>query len=98
MGEARDRMLKGLPPRILKPGDQIQIDVKDIPPKKCECGCQYFIPVVEIYVVSALVSPTGQEMIAQKPILVCVKCKTALGNKEVTKPEEGGNNAPTDNQ
>ena len=57
---------------------QIQVDLKNATPKICECGCRYFIPVVAVYKVSALVSPTGQELTAQQPVLVCLECKKVL--------------------
>lgn len=85
MGEARRRMEAGLMPqntkpslRPLLPGEQIQIDLKNATPKVCECGCKYFIPVVACYTVSALVSPTGQELTAQQPILICMECKSLM--------------------
>jgi hypothetical protein len=78
MGEARDRMNMGLAPRRMKPEQQIQVDMKNAVPKVCECGCQYFIPAVELFTISALVSPTGQELTGKIPVLVCLKCKTAI--------------------
>lgn len=59
----------------LQPGQQITVDIKNATPQECECGCKYFIPVVALYTVSALVSPTGQEITAQQPILICMDCK-----------------------
>ncbi len=61
-----------------QPGQQIQIDLKNATPKICACGCKYFIPVVAVYTVSALVSPTGQELVAQQPVLICMECKEVL--------------------
>lgn len=78
MGEAKRRMEMGLPIRELKPGQQIPIDLKNATPKVCECGCKYFIPAVQVFIVSALVSPTGQELIMQQPVLQCQDCKTVL--------------------
>ena len=83
MGEARDRMKLGLAPRMLKQGEQIPVDLKDATPQQCECGCKYFIPVIQVYTVSALVSPTGQELTAQQPVLVCMKCQSPLNLKSV---------------
>jgi hypothetical protein len=62
----------------LQPGQQIQVDLKNAVPKVCECGCKFFIPVVMCFTVSALVSPTGQELLAQQPVLVCLGCKTPV--------------------
>jgi hypothetical protein len=71
---------KGPQPQMkpLLPGQQIQVDLKDAVPRACECGCKYFIPVVAIYTLSALLSPTGQELTAQQPVLVCMECKKIL--------------------
>jgi len=86
MGEAREREKLGLVPRILKPGDQIPVDLKDATPKICECGCKLFIPAVHVFTVSALISPIGKELTAQQPVLVCMDCKKVLnfGGTEVS--------------
>lgn len=77
----------------LRPGQQFQIDLKNAVPKVCKnmivdhtglgprervCGCKYFQPVVMLFTVSALVSPTGQELTAQQPVLICMECKTPV--------------------
>jgi len=56
----------------------IQVDLKNADPKICGCGCKYFIPVVQVFTVSALLSPTGQELAAQQPVLICMDCKELL--------------------
>lgn len=53
---------------------QIEVNVDGQDPEKCSCGCVYFQPAVMIYRVSALVSPTGQELTAQRPVLLCMNC------------------------
>ena len=93
MGEANRMREQGVQFKQLKPGEQIQVDLKNATPKECEngiavhtetgvhtriCGCDLFIPVVRVYTVSAFVSPTGQEMMAQQPVLVCMECKEVL--------------------
>ena len=78
MGEANRLRENGVQFKQLRPGEQIQVDLKNATPKVCECGCKYFIPVVMLYTVSALVSPTGQEMMAQQPVLVCQRCGEAV--------------------
>jgi hypothetical protein len=70
--------VKGFKMKQMRPGEQIQVNVKDAIPKACDCGCKYFIPVVQVYKVSALMSPTGQELTAQQPVLVCMDCKKPL--------------------
>ena len=79
MGEAIRIRDKGVQFKQLQPGQQIQVDLKNATPKVCECGSELFTPAIKLYTVSALVSPTGQEMMAQQPVLVCLECKKALG-------------------
>ena len=78
MGEANRLRENGVQFKQMRPGEQIQVDLKNATPKVCECGCKYFIPVAMLYTVSALVSPTGQEMMAQSPVLVCQRCGEAV--------------------
>lgn len=78
MGEAKRHKAMGLVPRILKPGEQIQVGpeiLKHAVPKVCPCGCKFFIPVVAVSTISALVSPVGQSLTIQQPYLVCMECK-----------------------
>ena len=73
------RIDKGIPKiRPLQPGEQVQVDLKNAVQKQCECGCKYFQAVLTLYTVSALVSPTGQELLAQQPVLICMECKEVL--------------------
>lgn len=65
-------------PKQIQPGQQFQIDIRNANQKVCECGCKYFIPVVAVYTVSALVSPTGQDLVVQQPVLICMDCKEML--------------------
>jgi hypothetical protein len=78
MGEANRMREKGVQFKQLQPGQQIQVDLKNATPKVCECGSELFTPATKLFTVSALVSPTGQEMMAQQPVLVCLNCKTLL--------------------
>jgi hypothetical protein len=70
---------KGIQFKQLQPDQQIQVDLKNATPKVCECGSELFTLANKLYTVSALVSPTGQEMMAQQPVLVCLECKKVLG-------------------
>jgi hypothetical protein len=70
--------VKQFPIKTLQPGQQFQVDLKNATQKFCECGGKYFIPVIAVYTVSALVSPTGQELTAQSPVLVCRECGREL--------------------
>ena len=82
MNEERRKKL-GLAPKFnaLKPGQQVQVDLKNATQKVCECGCKYFEAVFMLYTVSALVSPTGQELTAQQPVLICKDCRKPVGEK-----------------
>jgi len=64
--------------KTIKPGEPIAVDAKNAVPKVCGCGCRYFMAVVEVSHLSALMSPTGQELLLQKPVFVCLECKTPL--------------------
>jgi hypothetical protein len=76
MGEAKRRFDAGYRP--IRNGEQIQVDLTNATPKVCECGCPYFIPAVQVYTVSAIVSPIGKELTAQQPVLVCMQCHKPL--------------------
>jgi len=67
-----------VPYKPLKPGEQIEVDLKNATLRVCECGCPYFIPAVQVYTVSAIVSPIGKELTAQQPVLICLKCNKPL--------------------
>lgn len=91
MGTAQRRFERSLSPKpLLNPGDQIQVkvDLKTSIPKKCKCGSIYFLPVIAVHIVSPLMSPTGQELMAQVPVLICFECKTPLGMGNDDKKEE----------
>lgn len=73
---------KGVPQmKELPPGTPIQVDLKNATVQVCPCGSKYFIPAISVYKVSALISPTGQELIANQQVVVCLKCHLALGEK-----------------
>lgn len=57
---------------------RFQIDLKTAKQKECPCGCKVFQQAFEVFTVSALVSPTGQEMIASKPVMVCLACRNIV--------------------
>lgn len=78
MGEANRMRGGGVQFKALKPGQQVPIDLKNAVKQVCHCGCGHFIPAVSLYKVSALVSPTGQELMAQQPVMVCLRCQTPL--------------------
>ena len=87
MGEARRRMeANGFQAKTLQPGQQVQVqlDLKKSPPRACACGCKYFTQAVTVHIISALLSPTGQELQATVPVLICMECRAVLTieNKE----------------
>ena len=54
---------------------QMNIDIKDAEDIKCEeCKNVYFTPVVMIKKLSALISPTGQEIMAPVQLFQCSVC------------------------
>ncbi len=54
----------------------ININVKDAQDVKCdECEGKVFIPAFLIKKISALVSPTGQEIMAPVQVFQCCGCK-----------------------
>ena len=88
MGEANRRNQMGLLPRGMQQPRQLpqqpiqmQVNIEDTAEHICPCGCKYFLPVVLVRKVSALISPTGQEMIAQLPALVCLECHEPMDVK-----------------
>ena len=69
---------------------QVQMDLRNATPMACHCGSSLFQQAVLVFKVSALVSPTGQELVANQPVLVCLNCKTPLGvDPEVDKAADG---------
>ena len=85
MGEAKRLRDLGIQMKSVRPGETFQVDLRNATPLACECGCKHFMPAVAIYTVSALMSPTGKELDAQRAVLLCVNCR-----KELTK---GGGDA-----
>ena len=63
----------------LPPGTPIQVDLKNATKQQCECGNDTFIPAIQVYKVSALISPTGQELIANQQVVICTKCFSLYG-------------------
>ena len=57
---------------------QVQIDLRNAKQQKCVCGNMAFIEGFKIFVISALISPTGQELVAKVPAPFCTKCFAEL--------------------
>lgn len=86
MGESQRRQTLGnYPLGQPKPGQQVQVDLKDAKQRECECGCKYFNQVMTVFIVSALVSPTGQELIVNQPALICSECKKQFNPGDLNK-------------
>lgn len=69
-----------------QPGQQIQVnvDLSTADQIFCpHCGAKVFQPGITLYRISAIVSPTGQEMMAQQPILMCINCDHVMGSEDV---------------
>ena len=52
---------------------------------------------IEAFLISALVAPGGQEMLAQKQVLVCWECGTPMGEggkKDEIPPHDNEFNSP----
>ena len=61
------------------PKQQVKIDLSDADTMKCqECGNSIFIQGYVIKKISAIVSPTGEEVIAQIQVFNCGNCGTML--------------------
>jgi len=69
--------------QAIAPGTPIQVDLKNAKIQICFCGGSTFSPAIQIYKVSAIISPTGQELIANQQVLVCTKCGATFGEENV---------------
>jgi len=75
---------KGAPAlQSIAPGTPIQVDLKNAKIQICSCGGSTFSPAIQIYKVSAIISPTGQELIANQQVLVCTKCGATFGEEKI---------------
>ena len=79
MGEAKRRLdLTGNTMNKLQPGQGIDADIKNAKQEVCECGCKFFFPVITLFTISPILSSCGQELISQKPAVLCVECHKQL--------------------
>ena len=66
------------------PQQQVQVDLKDADTMKCQkCGNSIFIQGYVIKRISAIVSPTGEEVIAPIQVFNCGNCGEMLPMKEL---------------
>ena len=91
MGEARRRMeLRNqgmLPPLPQGQPRQIEVDLTHAKQIQCKCGGKVFLQGINLFSISAIVSPTGQDLIANKPVRCCARCFEPAG-PESTLAEE----------
>lgn len=60
---------------------KINVNLNDAEDLICEsCGSTYFKQVYRVKKLSALMSPTGEEMMAPIPLLSCLKCSQIMNN------------------
>jgi len=52
----------------------ITVDLSTATTISCTCGGEIFVPAFRIKRLSALLSPSGQEMIIPVQTLICIKC------------------------
>ena len=78
----RDGRTTGPQVKAVPPGTPIQVDLKNATKQVCICGCDSFIQALNIFKVSAIISPTGQELIANQQIVICSNCKKPFGQEE----------------
>jgi len=68
-------MQQNQPNQPNQPNQQINLNLKDAEDIKCEeCENVYFTPVIMIKKISALISPTGQEIMAPVQLFQCSSC------------------------
>ena len=66
------------------PQQQVQVDLKDADTMKCQaCGNSIFIQGYVIKKISAIVSPTGKEVIAPIQVFNCGNCGEMLPLQEL---------------
>ena len=86
MGEAKRMQDLGfkMNPNANQQPQQIQVDLRNATPQVCKCGNNLFQPAIMLFSVSALLSPTGQELLAQQPVIVCLSCREPFtGEKKI---------------
>ena len=66
------------------PKQQVKIDLSDADTMKCQkCGNSIFIQGYVINKISAIVSPTGNEVIAPIQVFTCGNCREMLPLQEL---------------
>jgi len=74
---------------------RLNVDLSKCESLACKCGNESFTEVITLKKISALLSPTGREMVAQLRQLTCLKCnetfvlEEAKDKKEINGQERG---------
>jgi hypothetical protein len=68
-----------LPPLSQGQPRQIEVDLTHAKQIQCKCGGKIFLQGINLFSISAIVSPTGQDLIANKPLLYCARCFEPAG-------------------
>jgi hypothetical protein len=58
----------------MQPQQTVKVDLKDLKTVLCECGCEYFEPLIMYKIIPALYSNTGTEQLLATQGSRCVKC------------------------
>jgi len=64
----------------------LNVDLNKCETLACKCGNKTFTPVITLKKISALLSPTGREMIVELRQRICLKC----GEKFVLEEKKNG--------
>ena len=53
----------------------LKIPLSSLNKRKCQCGCENFVPAINMYEVSAIVSPNGKAgVVFSDPRFACLNC------------------------
>ena len=67
----------------------INIDVSKLDGAVCNCGCRFYDTVMEYKLISALMSPSGQEQLFSIPHAACTNCGNIYSMEEIVKMAKG---------
>lgn len=62
-------------PSPQRPPAQMHVDISLATTVACSCGGTIFQPAMELKSLSALISPTGQQLNFSKPVIICIQCR-----------------------
>ena len=67
--------VKWFPRQAPSQTQQVAVDLKNAVQQQCSCGGKIFSQGVKLYIIPSVVSPTGQELLANLPAFACMHCK-----------------------